>query len=49
MCLSDISKLCRIMSAHVIGELVKVRVQDLGPEFGRFENRKQRIEHVGGE
>ena len=37
------------MIAHVIGALVKVRVQDQGPEVGRFENRKQRIEHVGGE
>ena len=49
ICLSDICKHCRIMIAHVIGALVKVRVQDQGPEVGRFENRKQRIEHVGGE
>lgn len=37
------------MIAHVIGALVKFRVQDQGSEVGRFENRKQRIEHVGGE
>ena len=49
VCLSDICKLCRIMTAHVIGALVKVRVQDQGPEVRRSENRKQRTEHVGGE